>query len=464
MAVISANDLAPDWFRELLTCPVQEEIVPAVKPAMEPFLQGQQRAWQRLNSRQESASDRQAVLWLRQLLDGQPRRRVLEIGAGRGWASALLAGAGHAVVASDLCDDTRGGLGWSVRRRRAGGSWFGCVRTVAEALPFRNDSFDVVFCLAVLHHIPDLGRALHEVARVLRPGGLFLALREPFRGFSTTPAQRLQERTGTGLAEASGPCEFLRPVELYLRLASEARLAATMLPADLVTRLPPVVDSLHWDKHLDARQAAASVARAYCLDEDRLSLCVATARECGELDLACELLAHFLLIGNGEGALLARKGTGQLCPFLDQRLKRPQECRQIDPLLLEAAPAGLVPLYGFAADWGLLPQAGFLTLAEGGLVLPLRCRQRPGNDQPVTVAVRVEDEQLPRLALALPPGEIAALRVPLRHKAEAASVLLRLSCTPRSFPDDVSNAVAQLVNVQLLAIRSSVASRHPTRV
>ena len=41
----------------------------------------------------------------------------------------------------------------------------------AERLPFRSASFDRVSSNGVLHHTPDIGTALSEIARVLRPGG-----------------------------------------------------------------------------------------------------------------------------------------------------------------------------------------------------------------------------------------------------------------------------------------------------
>jgi ubiquinone/menaquinone biosynthesis C-methylase UbiE len=44
-------------------------------------------------------------------------------------------------------------------------------------LPFEGDSFDIVFSQTVLYHIPDRERALAEMKRVLRPGGL-IALRD----------------------------------------------------------------------------------------------------------------------------------------------------------------------------------------------------------------------------------------------------------------------------------------------
>ena len=42
----------------------------------------------------------------------------------------------------------------------------------AERLPFPDNSFDVVYSWGVLHHSPDTPRAIAEVHRVLRPGGV----------------------------------------------------------------------------------------------------------------------------------------------------------------------------------------------------------------------------------------------------------------------------------------------------
>jgi SAM-dependent methyltransferase len=52
-----------------------------------------------------------------------------------------------------------------------------------ESLPFPDDSFDVVTCLDVIEHIDDDRRAVREIARVVRPGGLLVLTVPAFRVF-----------------------------------------------------------------------------------------------------------------------------------------------------------------------------------------------------------------------------------------------------------------------------------------
>jgi len=49
-------------------------------------------------------------------------------------------------------------------------------RADVTALPFQDAGFDVVTAMWMLYHVADLPRALAEVRRVLRPGGLFVAV------------------------------------------------------------------------------------------------------------------------------------------------------------------------------------------------------------------------------------------------------------------------------------------------
>ena len=50
------------------------------------------------------------------------------------------------------------------------------VQGFAEDLPFEDNSFDNVFCSFVWRNVSDTNKALHEVYRVLRPGGKFVLL------------------------------------------------------------------------------------------------------------------------------------------------------------------------------------------------------------------------------------------------------------------------------------------------
>ena len=62
----------------------------------------------------------------------------------------------------------------------------------AEELPFDDDSFDCVVSTWTLCSIPDAGRAIQEITRVLRPGGKFLFLEHGLA--ESTGVQRWQHR------------------------------------------------------------------------------------------------------------------------------------------------------------------------------------------------------------------------------------------------------------------------------
>jgi SAM-dependent methyltransferase len=117
---------------------------------------------------------------LRKALGHEPRRygRALEIGAGTGYFSLNLLRAavlGEAVAADispgmlHKLEDSARELGLSVETAACD----------AADLPFDEDSFDLVFGHAVLHHLPDLHAAFGEFRRVLRPGGVVAFCGEP---------------------------------------------------------------------------------------------------------------------------------------------------------------------------------------------------------------------------------------------------------------------------------------------
>jgi SAM-dependent methyltransferase len=103
---------------------------------------------------------------------------ALEIGAGTGYFSLNLLAAG--VIGRATCTDISPGMLGSLRSNAERlGLEVETVATDAERLPFEDASFDLVLGHAVLHHIPDLDRAIREFHRVLRPGGTLAFCGEP---------------------------------------------------------------------------------------------------------------------------------------------------------------------------------------------------------------------------------------------------------------------------------------------
>jgi ubiquinone/menaquinone biosynthesis C-methylase UbiE len=147
--------------------------------------------------------------WRAWLAGGAPSGRVLDIGCGTGRNLALF-GSGVRAIGLDPCPQ-------SLQKARGRAPGVPLVRARAEALPFRDGTFDAVVSGLVFCSVGDVPRGLAEVRRVLRPGGV-LRMLEHVRSNGRVAAW-LQERTQPAWTWFTGGCHPNRDTEAAVRAA-----------------------------------------------------------------------------------------------------------------------------------------------------------------------------------------------------------------------------------------------------
>jgi SAM-dependent methyltransferase len=149
--------------------------------------------------------------------------RILDLGAGNAWLAYRAARAGHDATALDVRDDDVDGLGASAPYLRGARHPFHRVAASFDALPLRDDRFDLVVFNASLHYAVDLALALREARRVVRSGGRIVVLDSPFysraeHGEAMVSEKRREAGRRFGARAATllaVPCvEYLTPARL----------------------------------------------------------------------------------------------------------------------------------------------------------------------------------------------------------------------------------------------------------
>ena len=177
---------------------------------------------------------------------GARPRRVLEVGCGWGELAEWIAReTGADVVATDLSPRMV-----ELTRER------GLAATVADVqrLPFADREFDVAVAAWMLYHVPELERAIAELARVLRPGGRLVAVTN-----SRFHLLELRELVGSGpstlrfsresgealLAESFARVDRLDidgELEFATRAEVEEYVRASIAMSPFVANLPEAID------------------------------------------------------------------------------------------------------------------------------------------------------------------------------------------------------------------------------
>lgn len=184
----------------------------------------------------------------RKVVEGGRTGDVLEYGCGSvAHAAILIAGSGRPVTAIDLS-------GVAIEKARSRAVEAGVADRIdfrvmnAQELEFPDDSFDFVCGAGILHHL-DLSAALHEIVRVLRPGGRAF-FSEPLSGNPAidayrrrTPDLRSADEQPLRLDDLALFEDYFQDVErTYFHLASLAAIPLRRRPA-LFRRAVSVLDA-----------------------------------------------------------------------------------------------------------------------------------------------------------------------------------------------------------------------------
>jgi 2-polyprenyl-6-hydroxyphenyl methylase/3-demethylubiquinone-9 3-methyltransferase len=169
------------------------------------------------------------VRWIRTLQNMVPARMkwfsehfdwrgkaVLDLGCAGGFMAEALAQEGADVTGIDPAADA---IRAARQHAQEAGLGIDYDIGVGEELPYPDAKFDAVVCVDVLEHVADLDKVISEVARVLKPGRMFL--------FDTINRNAVSRIVAVNLAEdllrilpkgTHDPALFIKPTELREKL------------------------------------------------------------------------------------------------------------------------------------------------------------------------------------------------------------------------------------------------------
>ena len=104
----------------------------------------------------------------------QKPKRLLDIGCGSGLYFPAMHDIADEIVGIDISDGMLKAAQELVDKK--GYKNIKLQNASAEELPFDDDSFDAVIGFDVLHHVPNIKKAMAEANRVLMPGGKFASI------------------------------------------------------------------------------------------------------------------------------------------------------------------------------------------------------------------------------------------------------------------------------------------------
>lgn len=184
-------------------------------------------------------------------LSAFPQAQVLDVGCGAGHASFVAAAKVSRVTAYDLSSQML-----DVVKQAATDKGLSNITTAqgyAEILPFDDGVYDVVISRYSAHHWHDVGQALREIKRVLKPGGIFIMMDIMSPGH---PLRDIWLQTIEALRDTSHVRNYSSGE--WFSMVNEAGLVTDSLIAD---RLPLEFSS--WVTRMRTPEALCTAIRLY---------------------------------------------------------------------------------------------------------------------------------------------------------------------------------------------------------
>ncbi len=136
------------------------------------------------------AAQEQLVSHLARRAEVGRRERILDVGCGYGAPARWLASNFDCRVTGITVSRAQARLARRANERSGLDSRISILRSDAAALPFGDESFDLVWVIECIEHLADKASFVRDTARILRPGGRF-ALCTWQRGDGVVPGARL---------------------------------------------------------------------------------------------------------------------------------------------------------------------------------------------------------------------------------------------------------------------------------
>lgn len=139
--------------------------------------------------------------------------RALDLGAGGGHVSYLMAPHAGSVTASDLSPDMTAAIAATASER--GLSNIEAVEAAAEGLPFADETFDFLACRFSVHHWNDFAAGMREARRVVQTGSpaVFIDVVAPGAAVLDTHLQAVELLRDTSHARNYTAGEWLTVLE-----------------------------------------------------------------------------------------------------------------------------------------------------------------------------------------------------------------------------------------------------------